>query len=138
MLAHLKWVTQRVTGILLVLSGLALAYGLAMLGQLSGIWPVIDGLYPGSLAAFWVLFAISRGLYGVLFIWLISLLKTRGERSEWFWFKKEKSYGWNDPPSVDKSMDIVAGVIVVWIVVVLSEFAIRLATATLPPFMPGN
>ena len=132
MIARFKWATQRVTMILVVLIVLAIPFVMAKLGQLLGLWGGIDRLYPEQLVLFILLSIVSRAIYGLAWIGLSLLLINEGEEHGWFWFKHEPSY--SDKPGVDKSGDILGALLIIAIVLGISEVAIRLSTATLPPW----
>jgi len=81
MLAHLKWATQRVTMILVVLLVLVIPFVLAKLGQLLGLWVTIDNLYPEQLGTFILLLVLSRAIYALAWAGIGYFLVDRGQKS---------------------------------------------------------
>lgn len=136
MLNNIKWLTQRITQLIVWPLGLFLIpFTLAQIGQVVGIWVEIDKMWTREFyLIFTIWFMISRFVFALVWIpgtiWLVD----QGVKFGFFWFKPERrNY---ESPTVDKSGTIIGIVVVFVMVIILAEFAIRLYTFTAPPYLP--
>ena len=134
MLDRIKWVTKRLT--MLILLGMILflvPWSLAKVYQVTGILAWVDSLYqshPG--AGFWAAFVISRFVFGGIWALIIWETFVEGEKHGFLWFKPEKHYhsSLDDEPNIDISLKIIGVVLFLFFAVVLAEGALRIYTNT--------
>lgn len=132
----LKWFTQRITGLIFwptVFFGIP--FVLTKIGQAMGLWSSIDTVYTTIPLLFWVLLVLTRAVFAAAWIFISISLHKIGKNWGFFWFKEEQSYSSSKNP-VDQSGVIVGIVATICIVLFVAEFAIRVVTLTIPPYLP--
>lgn len=133
---NIKWFTQRITGILVFLIVVAILVIFAQLLKLVGLWQYVDSFYPNSLVMFWILMVITRAAFAAAWIYSSVFVGKKGKEHSFFWFDPtDDSPRWHKPDPVDQSGPIIGIVGLAFLLLVLTEFAIRLATLIEPLYL---
>lgn len=133
--------TQKVTLLVVAALGLGNAWTLAKAGQALGLWDLVDRVYTVNQFWFWIGFIFTRLVYTGVWGILVRLIVQIGQSTGWLWFKPERDYypdDHSDDTSVDKSMEIILWLCIIFFAIVLAEVAVRFITATIPPYVPSS
>ena len=137
-LAAVKWVTQRITGILVGILVLVVPFSIAWVLNLLRLWGTIDSLFLKNREWFWVLLVASRMLFGACCIGVCLALVALGKRKGFFWFRPERSSFHHDYEvnrvTVDKSGEIFLYFVWALLLSCAGEFVVRLVTLLPPPY----
>ena len=135
----IKSFTQKVTGLIYWPLVVVVAYVVAKIGQMFGLWSAIDSTFVPTPLMFWVLFVVSRAVYATVCILLDMGIHKVGTTNGFFWFAPEQEYYSSRPKSVDQSGYIIGAVAAFFIIEFFAEFMIRIFTLTNPPYLaPPN
>ena len=136
-MSKLKWITQRITMLLVVpLFAVGIPFTMATIGKWLGYWEQTDSLLSSNQVFFWVSFLVTRATFGAIWLFGSYWIGETGQKTGWFWFKPDRYYSGREEYSVDKSGMIVAILAAIFILIFISEFAIRVSTLTYPPYLP--
>ncbi len=136
---NIKSFTQRVTGLIFYpLIFIVIPYIVAKIGQLFGLWSVIDAQYLTNPFMFWMFLVVSRAVYATVCILIDMGIHKFGESQGFFWFAPEREYYSSRPDPVDQSGLIIGAAAAFFIIEFLTEFAIRISTMTDPPYLPPS
>jgi len=130
----IKNFTQSVTQILMWTLIVAFVFSVAQVTRITGLLQAIDGFYSSNLWLFWVLLVVSRWIYSVGSVAVISANIDWLTKHDFFWFAPDR-YHHTEEYKKDKSGVIVMIVVLPVAAFVFGEFFIRLFTLSNPPYM---